>query len=122
MVEEASMPPWVVLLITVLTTLIASSGFWAYMMHKDVVRNSTTQLIMGLTYDRITHLGMKYIERGYITKDEYKDFEQYFFDPYTKLGGNGMADRIMKELSALPFRSSQRAFLDAGKIVPEERE
>lgn len=59
---------------------------------------------MGLAYDKITYLGLKYIERGWISKDEYEDFRKYFYDPYTEFGGNGMADRIMSEISKLPLQ------------------
>lgn len=90
-------------LATAVTSVAASSGFWAYLQSKDKHRSSTTRLLMGLSYDKITNLGMKYIKRGWISKDEYEDFQKYFYGPYTDLGGNGMADRIMAEVSKLPL-------------------
>lgn len=107
------MDVWAATMASIATTVAASSGFWAWIQKRDTIRNSTKQLILGLTYDRITFLGMKYIERGYITKDEYEDFQVFFYDPYIELGGNGMAKKIMKELGDLPIRSTKRAFLDA---------
>ena len=91
-------------LLTAVTSIAASSGFWAYLQSKDKQKSATTRLLMGLAYDKITYLGMRYIERGWITRDEYDDFQKYFYDPYTEFGGNGMADRIMGELSKLPLR------------------
>lgn len=53
--------------------------------------------------DRIMYLGMSYIERGYITQDEYENLKVYLFEPYEKLGGNGSAKRIMQEVDKLPI-------------------
>jgi hypothetical protein len=61
--------------------------------------------MMGIAYDRITTLGIQYIERGSVTKDEYEDLYRYFFEPYKALGGNGTAERIMNDVRNLPFRS-----------------
>ena len=63
---------------------------------------------MGLAYDRLMYLGMKYIERGYITSDEYDDFQKYLYLPYKELGGNGTAERIMSELTNLPIKKHTR--------------
>ena len=94
------------ILVAIATTLIASSGFWTYLLSKKNTNSATTRLLMGLAYDRITHLGMNYIERGYISKDEYEDFRKYFYEPYKELGGNGTADRIMTAVSELPIHTS----------------
>lgn len=48
-----------------------------------------------------------YINRGYITKDEYEDFVHYLYNPYAKLGGNGLAERIYKDVSDLPLKRHQ---------------
>lgn len=104
-------------LATAVTSFAASSGFWAYLQSKDTHKSATTRLLMGLSYDKITHLGMKYIERGWISKDEYEDFQKYFYHPYTEFGGNGMADRIMAEVSKLPLRK-----LDISKEIARVKE
>jgi hypothetical protein len=59
---------------------------------------------MGLAYDKVTILGIAYIERGWITRDELEEYERYFFKPYKDLGGNGVAERIWMEVNKLPFR------------------
>lgn len=51
----------------------------------------------------IMYLGMSYIERRYITQDEYENLKVYLFEPYEKLGGNGSAKRIMQEVDKLPI-------------------
>lgn len=87
-----------------MASLLASSGFWAFLQHKTGDKNVTTRLLMGLAYYKITTLGLAYIERGWITKDELEEYQQYFFDPYKALGGNGVAERIWMEVTRLPFR------------------
>ena len=63
-------------------------------------------MLIGLAHDRILYLGMQYIERGYITQDEYENLYEYLYKPYEKLGGNGSAKRVMTEVNKLPIRKS----------------
>lgn len=49
---------------------------------------------------------MAYIERGYITQDEYENLYEYLYKPYEKLGGNGSAKRIMTEVDQLAIHKS----------------
>lgn len=107
--------------VTTLGTFIASSGFWAYIQNKDSKRSATTQIIAGLAYDKITWLGMGFIERGWMTRDEYDDFRKFLYDPYRKLGGNGMAERVMEDVQRLPIRS-HATYLDIIKTRIEEKE
>lgn len=102
------METWLQMALTSLITLGASSGFWTYIQHKDRARAATTKLLMGLAYGELTTLGVAYIQRGWITKDEYEEYRKYLFDPYKALGGNGVAERIMDEVTLLPFRSYNR--------------
>jgi len=102
------METWLQLALTSFVTLGASSGFWAYLQRKDRARSATTRLLMGMAYDTITTLGIAYIERGWVTKDEYEELRKYFYEPYRALGGNGVAERVMNEVSGLPFRPHSR--------------
>lgn len=90
-------------ILVIFTTLGASTGFWAFVQRRDTIKDATGKLLMGIAYDRITYLGMRYIERGWVSKDEYEDYRKYFYDPYKALGGNGTAERIMGEISTLPI-------------------
>lgn len=63
-------------------------------------------MLIGLAHDRIIYLGMAYIERGYITQDEYENLYEYLYKPYEKLGGNGSAKRIMTEVDQLAIHKS----------------
>ena len=94
-------------ILSVLISVIASSGFWAYITKRLERKDVTTQMLIGLGHDRICYLGMKYIERGYITHDEYENLYEYLYKPYEKMGGNGSAKRIMDEVSRLPIKKSK---------------
>ena len=89
---------------TVLVSSLSSAGLWNYLTRKNEKHNASTQLLLGLAHDRIIYLGMNYIERGYITKDEYDDFLRYLYNPYSKFGGNGLAERVMESVSKLPIQ------------------
>ena len=95
------------ILITAVCSIAASTGFWAYLQKKFDCNTATHAMLIGLAHDRIMYLGMHYIERGYITSDEYENLNNYLYEPYKKLGGNGSADRIMNEIKTLPIRRSE---------------
>ena len=100
------------MLVTIVCATLASSGFWAYMTKRAEKKDVKTEMLIGLGHDRIMYLGMGYIERGYITSDEYENLYEYLYKPYEKMGGNGSAKRIMKEVEKLPIH----------KIVNNEEE
>lgn len=97
------METWLQLAITSLVTLGASSGFWAFLQHKDRTKAATVQLLMGIAYEHIMTFGVAYIRRGWATRDEYEELRKYFYEPYKALGGNGTAERVMNEVDKLPF-------------------
>lgn len=89
------------LIITILCSVLASSGFWALMSKLAEKKDVRTQMLIGLGHDRIMYLGMKYIDRGSITQSEYENLHKYLYEPYKKMGGNGSADRVMREVEKL---------------------
>lgn len=91
-------------IITVLCSVIASSSFWLFVEKKINKKDLTSQMLMGLAHERIVSLGMEYIKRGSITKDEYEDLRDYLYKPYEFLGGNGSAKRIMLEVDKLEIK------------------
>ena len=92
------------IIITIVCTVLASSGFWLlierYLDRKDV----RTKLLIGIGHDRIITLGMMYIERGWITKDEFENLYDYLYITYQKAGGNGSATKIIQEVMKLPIK------------------
>lgn len=100
-------------LVTILLALIGSAGFWGYLdarrarrEKKDNKKNANTRLLVGMAHDRIIFLGMKYVERGFITRDEYENLNDYLYDPYAAAGGNGSAKRVMEEVRKLPLHGN----------------
>lgn len=93
------------LFITVLGTVAASSGLWAFVQSLVQKKSAITQLVLGLAHNQLVVLGMEYIERGWVTKDEYDDFIHYLWKPYSRFGGNGLADKVKKDVDNLPIYS-----------------
>lgn len=96
---------WVQMMLTIIGSVVASSGFWAYIQKKLEKKDIKTMMLIGLAHDRIIYLGMSYIERGWITNDEYENLHDYLYKPYEQMGGNGAAKRIMNEVQKLPIRN-----------------
>lgn len=101
------MPP-TEMIVTIFLSIMASSGFWAFVQFIQTRKSATTQLLLGLAHDRIIFLGMSYIERGWLTKDEYEDFMKYLCAPYSKFGGNGLAEKVQEDVSKLPIYNYPR--------------
>lgn len=91
-------------ILPVIIAVVASSGFWAFVQKLSERKDVRIQMLIGLGHDRIISLGMKYIERGYITDAEYENLNVYLYKPYSKIGGNGSAKRVMDEVNRLPIR------------------
>ena len=99
------------MVVTVVCAIFASSGLWAYLTarkerkdKKDDKNDAQKAMLMGLGHDRIISLCEKYINRGWITSDEYENLYEWLFVPYQKLGGNGTAKRLMSIVDNLPMR------------------
>ena len=91
------------IILTVFTSLLASSGLWAFLGTRLERNSAERELIVGIGHIELVFFGMQYIERGWITRDEY-DTMQGLYKPYVKLGGNGSGTKIMKELEKLQIR------------------
>lgn len=97
------MSEWIKTAITILLAFVGSAGFWGFLEACRKKSDANTRLMVGLAHDRIVYLGMKYIERGYLSKDEYENICDYLYEPYSELGGNGSAKRVMEEVRKLPL-------------------
>lgn len=91
-------------IITIVCSVLASSGFWAFLMKRNDSKDVKTRMLIGLAHDRIMYLATEYIKRGYITMDEFENLNTYLYEPYEALGGNGSAKRVMDEVKRLPIR------------------
>jgi hypothetical protein len=100
------MEPIVQMIITVLSSILATSGFWAYLQHVSEKKSARSKMVLGLGHDRIVNLCKEYIDRGWISADEYENLHDYLYNPYEKMGGNGSAKRLMAMVQNLPIHSS----------------
>lgn len=99
------MEPWVQQIVVPLAVAaLTSSGLWALVSKRADKNDAERKMLVGLAHDRITHLGMAYLTRGYITQDEYENLNDYLYQPYEKMGGNGSAKRVMEEVRKLPIK------------------
>ncbi|MBE5911042.1 MAG: hypothetical protein E7276_07790 [Pseudobutyrivibrio sp.] len=93
---------------TIIVAIFASTGFWSFLQNtlqnKGNKDSAESKMLKGLGHDRICYLGEHYIERGYITKDEYENLYDYLYIPYKELGGNGTAEKIINEVMKLPTK------------------
>lgn len=106
------MEQWIQMVLTVFSSVLASSGIWVYLSKRIERKDTKTEMLVGLAHDRILYLGGAYIERGCITQDEYENLKVYLYEPYEKLGGNGSAKRIMQEVDKLPIRKFKQFYDD----------
>ena len=95
---------WVQIAVPVVVAVLTSSGLWAVVAKRVDKGDAQRKMLVGLAHDRIIHLGMVYVDRGYITQDEYENLNDYLYTPYEKMGGNGSAKRVMEEVRKLPIR------------------
>ena len=98
---------WSQIIITIFTSVLASSGLWAFLgsrLDRRLDRHSAEKdLLIGIAHIELVFFGMQYIDRGWISKDEY-DTLQELYKPYKKLGGNGSGTKIMNEVEKLPLK------------------
>lgn len=99
------MEPWMKeVLLPIVLAVLASNGLWALIGKRRDKNDVARKMLVGLAHDRIIHLGMVYVTRGYITQDEYENLNDYLYQPYEKMGGNGSAKRVMEEVRKLPIK------------------
>jgi len=94
------------IIISLLCGVLTSSGLWALILRFVDRRTNQAKMILGLGHDKILSLGKEYIARGWITADEYENLHDYLYIPYKNMGGNGSAERIMKEVENLPIKAN----------------
>lgn len=93
--------------VPIVIAFIASSGFWVYLDKKRSPKSLQTELLLGLSHDRIVYLGTQYLAKKWISHDEYENILK-IYKPYEELGGNGSAKRIMEQLKTLPMEEPKK--------------
>ena len=99
-------------MIEIILAIFASTGFWSLVQtayqKKHEKDSATSRMVKGLGFDRLMHLGSRYIEQGYITREEYYNLKNYLYEPYKALGGDGVVERIMKEVEKLEITNGHK--------------
>lgn len=87
------------------TALLGSSGIWMWVKTKSERNNSEDRLLLAVARSQLVEQGREYLKRGYITMDEYEEYESHY-KLYSDLGGNGLARRIFEQVDDLPMLPS----------------
>lgn len=113
LIVEGDTMEWWQMTVTIICSVLASSGFWAFIMKRSDRMDAKTELLMGIAHDRIVFLAMTYINRGWISQDEYENLYGYLYTPYCKVGGdkNESTKRIINEVDHLPIRKAESAMM-----------
>lgn len=97
--------------LVIITSVFASTGFWRFIetifAKKKEKESSENLMLRALAHDRIYTLGEEYIKRGYITHEEYNNLHEHLYNAYKAMGGNGTAEKIMKEVEKLPLKTKK---------------
>jgi len=93
------------IVVTAITAIAASSGFWVFINRKRNINSLTRQLLIGLAHDRIVTLSLEFIGRGWITQEEHENLYVFLYNPYQLMGGDGSVLRLMDDINKLPIRS-----------------
>ena len=90
---------------TGMTALFSTPGIVAWFKTRE--SDNTTEiekaLLRELVRVRIIELCELYIDRGYVLSGEYSDLYEDLYEPYTKMGGNGLAHHIFERVEKLPM-------------------
>ena len=98
---------WSQIILSIFASVLASSGLWAFLSTRVDKKDAEREILIGIGHIEIVFFGMQYIERGWITQDEYDTLCE-LYEPYVKLGGNGSGTKIMKEVEKLPIKGGLR--------------
>ena len=85
-----------------ITTVLSGPGIWAWAKTRTMRSNSEDRLLLLIARNHLVEQGHKYLKRGYITMDEYEEYEDHY-KLYSNLGGNGLARRIFEQVDDLPM-------------------
>lgn len=85
-----------------ITTVLSGPGIWAWAKTRTTRNKSEDRLLLQVAKNQLVSQGRNYLKRGYITMDEYEEYEAEY-QVYSSLGGNGLARRIFEQVDDLPM-------------------
>ena len=96
------MDRWIEFLLTIFVTVLGCNGVWAIIQKKMDRKDDKTKLLLGLAQASIVQQCRTYCNRGdWITEDEYEDLHEYWWKPYSSLGGDGLAKKWIDKIETL---------------------
>ena len=117
-------------LVSITATIFASSGFFQLLMlmyqsrekekerkrleetQKKLINiqdfNALCRCVTGIAMFRIAREAKRYIDKGYVTSEEYHTLKHNLYEPYVALGGNGLATKFMEEVEELPMHEGKK--------------
>ena len=84
------------------------SGVFALLLARQKKGNGIEAGVRILLYDQIKDRGNHFVERGYVTRDEYEDLIKMHEVYHTALDGNGYLDNLMLEVNRLPHSKQEK--------------
>lgn len=93
---------WYEFLLGIIVAVLTSNGLWTCIQSRKCKSNDTDKLLTGLAYHCIIDLCSMYINRGWVSPEEYNELYHYLYSPYAARGGNGTAKRMVGLVSELP--------------------
>jgi hypothetical protein len=102
----------------ILIAVFASTGFWAAVTALIQARRDRKTAnaekvrtleagVRGLLHEKLIERCQYYINRGSITEGEFRDLEEYIYNPYKGLNGNGTGDAFMERCQELLFEKGE---------------
>lgn len=85
-----------------ISTVLSCPGIWAWAKTRTQRKDSEDKLLLQVAKNQLISHGHEYLKRGYITMDEYEEYEAEY-QMYSDLGGNGLARRIFEQVDELPM-------------------
>lgn len=85
-----------------LSAALSCPGIWALVKTKANHNTNAEKLLLSVSRNQLVNSGREFIERGYITMDEYEEYEKEY-QIYSSLGGNGLARRMFEQVDDLPM-------------------
>ena len=90
--------------VTVIIAILGSGGFWAILQRRSDAKDINKRMLLGLAHDKLLYLLMKYVDRGSVSADEFENVHKYLYLPYKEMGGNGIVEKLMREVERLPIK------------------
>lgn len=92
------------ILVSVLVSVFSAGGFWSLIMFflqkKEKKKDLTNEGLLALLHDRLYEECSSILSNGVVTSDELDNII-HLYEPYHKLGGNGVCERMVKQISEM---------------------